>query len=199
MYGYGQQVGRQWSGERRPAVRAHRLVLLLLFVLVLPPRAEAEQDRIALLQAAFLYRFVSFVDWPTPVLEEPERAFGVGVLGRDPFGMTLDDVFAEPDGNGHPFALVRSSDPDSLLHCRIVFVAIEEPRLLEAALATLRTRPILLVGHQPDFALRGGHLNFVVDEARLRFEVNLDAVQASGLRMSSRLLALARIVHTPEP
>lgn len=198
MYGNQQQVRGERGGERHDAVRRFGLVLLLLSSLVLPSRAEAEQDRIALLQAAFLYRFVSFVDWPVREPEEPSQDFGVGVLGRDPFGATLDEVFAEPDGDGHAFALVRSSDPDSLLHCRIVFVAIEEPKLLDAALTALRARPILLVGHQPDFALRGGHLNFVVDAERLRFEVNLDAVQASGLRMSSRLLALARIVHAPE-
>jgi hypothetical protein len=190
---------RERVGQRRRTCLATRrlgLALLLSAVLAGPARGEESQDRIALLQAAFLYRFVGFVDWPAAE-SGAEGDFRVGVLGPDPFGATLDQVFAEPDGKGHRFELARAAQPDSLLHCRMVFVSLTDPQQIDAALETLRTRPILIVGHQPDFAARGGHVNFVVEGQRLRFEVNLDAVHDAGLRMSSRLLALARIVPSP--
>lgn len=190
---------REPAKQRRGTCRTTRrlgLALLLSAVFAGPARADDTHDRIALLQAAFLYRFVGFVDWP-PTSGGADGDFGVGVLGPDPFGTTLDQVFAEPDGKGNHFTLARADEPDSLLHCRMVFVSLTDPKQVDAALETLRTRPILIVGHQPDFAVRGGHVNFVVEGQRLRFEVNLDAVHDAGLRMSSRLLALARIVPSP--
>lgn len=178
----------------RSLLGAMLILVPALLPVATPARAETQGERIALLQAAFLYRFVGFVDWPASTGPD-EASFTVGVLGDDPFGTTLDEVFAEPDGNGRSFAVVRASVADSLLHCRMVYVAPTSPESIGPALDILRTRPILIVGYQPEFAQNGGHVNFVVEAERLRFEVNLEAIQDSRLRVSSRLLALARIVE----
>lgn len=188
---------RHRNAPRRAARALRHVAVRLLGVLVvtygLHGDAHAQDDRTILLQAAFLHRFVGFVDWPD---SERAGAFVLGVLGEDPFGDVLEAVFTDPHATGAT-TILRSASVDSLLHCGLVFVALTEPGEVGDALLTLRERPILLVGHQPGFAARGGHVNFYVEDERLRFEVNLDAVHASGLRMSSRLLALARIVREP--
>lgn len=152
---------------------------------------ETEVDRSVLLQAAFLHRIVGFVDWPD---EERAVEFTIGVLGDDPFGDVLETVFADPGRDGEPVTIARATSADSLLHCSLVYIALDHPGDVTRALRVLKSRPILTVAHQPGFAAQGGHVNFYVEDERLRFEVNLDAVHAAQLRMSSRLLALARIV-----
>jgi hypothetical protein len=57
----------------------------------------------------------------------------------------------------------------------------------------------LVVGESTDFAERGGGIQFFLEDNRLRFAVNVDAVQRSGLRISSKLLALAKSSTTMSP
>jgi len=81
-----------------------------------------------------------------------------------------------------------------LKHLRI-FVAAAEQRRLPALLSALRQRPVLLVGDGPGFAEQGAAINLVVDGQRIRLEINPEAAQRRGLRISSRVLRLARIVQ----
>ena len=189
-------IDRQTAGRVRP--RSWWIVVLLAAVCAGPwagvEPARADAGREALLKAAFLYRFVDFVHWPDSVATAPDSTFGIGVLGPDPFGEALDEVFRSPEDIDHDFVVRRSDEAEELLDCRIVYVAQEDPEAIAASLDLLGERPVLVVGHGAGFAEHGGHVNFFVEDERLRFEVNLDAVHAAGLRMSSRLLALARIV-----
>ena len=158
-----------------------------------PVYARAAEQRAELVKAAFLYHFVEFVDWPDSVARDGDPV-RVGILGDDPFGPLLDEVFASPDGSGRRFEITRADDPDALAGCRMVFLGLDDDDTMRSALDALGAHPVLTVAHRSGFADHGGHINFFVEDERLRFEVNLDAAQAAGLRLSSRLLKLARIV-----
>lgn len=56
---------------------------------------------------------------------------------------------------------------------------------------------MLTVGEDGVFTQCGGIINFVKEDNRVRFEVNVSAAERAGLKISSRLLALARIVRSP--
>lgn len=55
---------------------------------------------------------------------------------------------------------------------------------------------MLTVGESDQFALRGGVINFVRKNESFRFEVNLEAAEKAGLKISGKLANLATLVKT---
>jgi len=147
------------------------------------------------IKAAFLYNFAKFVEWPVSAFSSPKQPLNVCVLGRDPFGKALEDALLGKSIGEHPVSLERSRDFADLAGCQIVFVsATESPRLPEI-LVHLRGHSALLVGESEGFAGAGGTIEFVLEQNRVRFAINPNAADRGGLKISSKLLALALIVH----
>ena len=144
-------------------------------------------------KAAFLYNFARFVEWPdpAPAAEEPVE---ICVLGEDPFGEVLDRTIAKKKVRGHPVVARRIEGPDDAATCRIVFVSASEERL-RPTLETLAREQTLTVGEDDDFTKQGGMIKFLLDERRVRLEINVDALERAGLKASSQLLRVARVVR----
>jgi hypothetical protein len=77
----------------------------------------------------------------------------------------------------------------------MVFVSSSERRRLPEIEDQLRGASVLLVGEFPGFAGAGGTLQFTIEDNRVRFLINTDAAQRAGLRLSSKLLSVATVVH----
>jgi hypothetical protein len=78
--------------------------------------------------------------------------------------------------------------------CDVLFVPAGVPAA--PLLHDARTRPILTVGESETFLRAGGIVNFFMDDGKVRFEINQDAASRAQLRISSRLLRLARPPET---
>jgi hypothetical protein len=147
------------------------------------------------IKAAFLYNFAKFVEWPPTAFSDPKQPLGVCVFGRDPFGHALEDaLFGKSIGN-HPVMLGRARQLPDLAGCQVVFVSAAESSRLAEIVGGLRGHNALLVGETEGFASAGGAIQFVLDQNRVRFAINPDAADRAGLKISSKLLALATIVH----
>jgi len=145
-------------------------------------------------KAAYLYNFGRFVVWPSPVKGEP---FTVCVLGHDPFGVVLDATLSGETINGLKVVAKRIMALQESGSCQILFISasdLSQPRLKEI-LAELDQRSVLTVSDSPEFAQRGGMVQFVLDGNRVRFEVNLAAAERARLSLSSQLLRLATSVR----
>ena len=157
---------------------------------------SAQQGRAteAQIKAAYLYSFGKFVEWPADTLS-PAAVFPICVLGRDPFGTTLDDVLRNASVGGQPVAAQRLSAVNEAAGCRIVYIASSEAARLDAVLSALAHAPVLTVSDIPNFTDRGGMIRFVEDARRVRFEINLPPAQAAGLVLRSDLLRVATAVR----
>ena len=154
-----------------------------------PPPPEYE------VKAAFLYHFAHLVDWPAP--SAPGEPFVIAVVGYDPFGGTLDEMLAGKFVRGQPVRVQRFAGAAQLDGARmhILFVGRGDHEHLRRVLSALAGQPVLTVGESQRFAQRGGMIGFrVTAEGRVAFDINLRRAEQSGLRMSSQLLKLARIV-----
>ena len=80
--------------------------------------------------------------------------------------------------------------------CHLVFVSSAETKRLRKVLDVLEGRSVLTVGEMDRFADRGGMINFVIDEETVRFEINLEAAEGAGLKVSSQLLKVAASVNS---
>jgi hypothetical protein len=173
------------SGSRLP---------LLLFPLLLAAPAAAQVPEYRL-KAEFLERFTRFIEWPpgaTP--DDPRAPFVIGLYGGDPFGPYLDELAATRTIKGRRVRVREVADAAQAEGCQLLFIAAGGGRGLEELVARTESKPILTVGDTPGFAEKGILINFYVEEERIAFEINEAAARRSGLRFSSRLLKLARIV-----
>ena len=166
-------------------------ILLLMMASGSPMRAGETGSEYEV-KAAFLYKFVSFVEWPEDV---PALPVGICVLGQDPFGAALDQVVKGKSINGRDFVIRRLHFVDQARNCHILFVAGSEMRQLAQILARLRGSAVLTVGDAAGFCEGGGAINLVVSDDRVRLEINPAAPERARLALSSRLLGLARIVR----
>lgn len=179
-------------------VGAWKLIALALSFALACSTALTAQSKVATeyeIKAAFLYNFAKFVEWPPSAFTDPKQPLGVCVFGRDPFGHVLEDALIGKSIGNHPVSLGRARQLADLAGCHIVFVSSAEAPHLVEIVRDLRGQHALLVGETEGFASAGGVIQLVLDQNRVRFAINPDAASRAGLKISSKLLALATIVH----
>lgn len=146
------------------------------------------------IKAAFLYNFAKFVEWPHQASGEAGDPMTICIVGEDPFGNILDQFVAGKPINGRPVSIRRSTPGQDLKGCQIAFVSSAEKDRLRAIFANANRAGVLTVGETEGFALRGGVIGFIRVENKVHFEINPDAAQRANLKISSKLLSLAKIV-----
>ncbi len=144
-------------------------------------------------KAAFLFNFTKFVEWPPSALPDARDPLKVCVLGEDPFGKSLKAVM-DDEVAGHPLSLRHLAGSSSLTTCHVLFISRSEKDRLPNLLESLRGVPVLTVGDTREFLEQGGIINFVLEGSKVRFEINQEAAEQVGIKISSKLLALARYV-----
>jgi len=168
------------------------LALALLAVPCLQAQASRPTDYDV--KAAYLYNFGRFVEWPATVTSNRD-SFTVCVLGQDPFGPALDATLAGETIGGKNVTAKRISTPQEAVRCHILFVSSAEDSRLNKIIEALDKEAVLTVSDMPKFSQRGGMIQFVLEGKKVRFEVDLGAVQHAGLTLSSELLKVATTVR----
>jgi len=147
-------------------------------------------------KAAFLYNFANFVEWPDGALGPAGAPLKVCVVGTDPFGLALDEAFRDQVVQGRRVQIARGGSLAAVGRCHILFLSQSEQGRWPDLLKELDGAPTLTVADGPPLVRQGGMVNFVIEAKRVRFEINRLAAEHAGLRISSKLLALARIVES---
>jgi hypothetical protein len=176
-----------------------RVLLLVTVVLVgmgtaLPAPAAASQKALteAQAKAGFLYNCAMFVSWPSAAESGGELV--IGVIGDDAVAAVVKDMQGQKvNGRTLRVAPVRSHDQLDQYH--ILFVAGDDDRSAKSVLAKIGDASVLTVGESGDFTSDGGVMRLYMDQGRLRFEINMTRVEGSGLRVSAKMLGLAKIVR----
>ena len=162
------------------------LFAALLVVACLVPATAQEVTAEYRVKAAYLYNFVKFVEWPAL----QSSVLTICVAGRNPFGPVLDDLVRGEVVAGRRLESRVILEP--MPGCHALFIA--QGANTAVYLRAVRGQPILTVGEEPGFISSGGIARFYIDGGHVRFEINPMAAGQAGLRISSRLLRLARIV-----
>jgi hypothetical protein len=147
------------------------------------------------LKAAFLFNFAKFIEWPQHAFATPQAPFTICVFGKDPFGSSLDEALADKKIGDRSILIQRPKDKMELRHCQIAFVSSSETERVADIVEGLQGTSVLLVGESGGFAESGGTIEFMLEQGHVRFSINPDAAEHANLRLSSKLLALAKIVH----
>jgi hypothetical protein len=158
--------------------------------------AEAGAPSELAVKASFLSKFLDYVEWP-PGVESPDGPMVIAVWGPDAIAAEVSRAVAAERQSGRPTAVVQVREIEALNGIRVLFVVRDEINRLPAITRVARQKSILTVTEVPGGLGQGGVVNFVSGEGRVRFEISLDAAEKSGLKISSRLLGLAKSVQGP--
>jgi hypothetical protein len=142
-------------------------------------------------KAAFLYNFAKFVQWPSESFQSPVTPFAICVLGRDPFGHSLEDTVAGRTIEGRSFVVRHIESVKQVAGCHILFIAAAENKRVLPMLAEIRMPGVLIVGESDSAAPEGMIVSFRLEAGKVRFAINAAAAERAKLRISSRLLSLA--------
>jgi len=147
-------------------------------------------------KAVFLYNFAQFVEWPPNSFTNETSPIVIGILGDDPFGSVLDQIVRGETVRGRKIVVKRLAPGDEFRSCHILFISHSEKERAWEFLQDLKNSPVLTVGEDENFCERGGMINFVRQDKNIRLEANRTAAEETGIKISSRLLSLARQVKT---
>ncbi|RZI83672.1 MAG: YfiR family protein [Rubrivivax sp.] len=146
------------------------------------------------IKAAFLYKFGTYVQWPDQAFAQADSPLTIGVMGADTVADELVQISTGRTVNGHPVNVKRlhRGDPISGLH--ILFVARPDNGKLADILLAAKGQPILVVTETEPPPMPGSMINFVVAGDKVRFDIALPSAEAGNLKLSARLLTVARKV-----
>jgi hypothetical protein len=171
-------------------------ILVLLLGVAAPANAEDPSESSEyLVKAGFIYNFAKLVEWPATAFVQPDSPIVIGILGNDPFGPIIDRVLDGKKVNGHGFVVKRLKSLNDVKDCHILYVSSSEVSRSAEAIHLTKNMAVLTIGETPGFAKHGGIINLTLEDNKIRFEVNVDAAKEADLNISSRLLALAKIVQ----
>ncbi len=177
--------------------RCGPLVLVLVCLMLSAPLKVPPQDDTAheyRVKAAFLYNFARFVQWPAEAFDSPEAPISLCVLGANPYGRSLSLIENKPV-RGRNLSVRLCKNVKEVQKCHILFICLSEKERLQKILSYLDGQPILTVSDIKGFARQGGGINLVEADNKIHFEINLDAAERPGLKISSQLLKLAEVVR----
>jgi len=177
-------------------VKAIFFVVWLVTFLVTALRARGESNGTSEydVKAAFLFHFAQFVEWPPDSFKDANSPLTYCTVGEDPFQGALDESVKGKIVANRSLRVLHLRERDPIEGCQVLFISQEHKKREEEELANVNGHAVLTVGETEHFALAGGVIGFCLEEKRVRFEINLEAAGKARLKISAKLLALAKTV-----
>ena len=184
-------------------------VLLLVLLFGLQTRAESASSREYQVKAAFLYNFIMFVDWPEEKLGDNNQPIVIGIIGKDPFEGAFEPIKDKQAKDRKVIVKrfkgleeLKKSDKaemdktiEALRKCHLLFICNSEKAAAKEITDLVKDYGVLTVGDMSDFLEAGGGIiNFIMEEGKIRFEINVAAAAQAKLQIRSQLLRLAKNV-----
>lgn len=180
----------------------HRFAIagVAIYVIALQSLAANEPTGLTVneIKAGFLYNFTKFVEWPPDAFVDAGAPIVLGIVGTNPFGSLLTDAMAGKTINGRAVVEKQFAVGGDFRSCQILFVSSSESRRTEEILEKLRGTQVLTVGEGDRFTQAGGMIAFVIEGNRVRLLINLGASTAAHLRISAKVIAVARTILRPD-
>ena len=174
------------------------LLLMIAFLGMRPASAQGElQATEPRVKAAFLFKFGSYVEWPSGTFASANAPLTIGVVDADTLADELTAIVAGRSLDGRPVVVRKLHAGDATAGLNIIFIGKTSSRRTAEILSPIKGRATLAVTESEDALDFGSTINFVIVDGKVRFDVALPPADAGGLKISSRLLAVARKVRGP--
>jgi len=191
---FGAQPPHEMSLSQPKNRKSTCTTCLLIFLFSCAPASAQETLPEYQVKAAYLFNFLKFVEWPEEAFPDPLAPIVIGICGEDLFGNSLPQVIIGKTVQGRDLIIHRYHTGEDLRGAHILFISPSEKKRLPLILSSLHGASVLTVADMEGFLEGGGIIQFVSENNRVRFAINTDAASKAKLKMSSKLLSLARIV-----
>jgi hypothetical protein len=174
-----------------------RAAFMLFFAVLAGAAYRAESADFAreyVIKAAISLNLARFTEWPVDALEADSLTVNLCVFGNKNMRQAFAQMEKKPLGK-RSLHVIQMHAPVHLEQCNMVYVSELEEIALMQVLTLVEGRPMLSIGERDDFLKRGGLVNLAMKDGKIQIQVNLDAVARSGIKISSRVLALTSIIN----
>ncbi len=186
-----------WAVMRRLALAGAMSAAALISV----PAAAQPTSTVSFeyrLKAAFLYNFAKFAEWPAKSFSTSDAPLNLCIAGENPFRGALVTATAGKHIHARPLKITPVAGIKNLKACHVLFVGKMTLRRMARLILATRRRPILTVSESAEFTRAGGIIHLKTIDKKVRFVINLTSARRAGIKFSSKLLRLAKIVDTPQ-
>ncbi len=187
------------------------VMALILVSVAAETHADSASGREYQIKAAFIYNFIKFVDWPKEKVAENNEPVTIGIIGKDPFGNAFAPVKDKEDKgrkvlikrfkpieelkkSGEKDKTLLEREIESLRKCHLLFICLSEEKSIKEIINLVKDHSVLTIGDVQGFLESGGIINFIMEEKKVRFEINMTAANRAKLKIRSQLLRLAKRV-----
>jgi len=177
--------------------RMSRILVGLLICIVSSRGQEVGEYQV---KALFIRDFAKFVEWPPEAFSSPQEPLTICIAGQDPFGSEIDQAVKGKMVKSREIAIRRLARGEDSKGCQVLFIGALERRSAMILLWSPANAPVLSIGEGDRFMDMGGVIGFFMEGDKVRFDINLQAAARAHLKISSKLLSLARTVRgSPKP
>lgn len=181
----------QCPSKKQPSHMAcGKLCLVLILTWLIIGNAYAETETESAVKIGFLYNFFKFIDWPQSA--DTSAGYRLCTTGDNSLGNSLL-VLQDKTINNKPLSIKRGVSGEALKNCHMVFIGVDEE--IGKSISNLQGLAVVTVSDNPDFINQGGMIGLVQYNNRLAFEVGLDAANAAGIRISAKIIELAKRIN----
>ena len=153
---------------------------------------DAPAPKVHELQAAFIYNFTKFIEWPTNSFRDTPAPFVIAVAGNSPCLTALEELARGRKVAGRALVIVPVKSVEAARSAQVVFVpATEEKKWLPGGCGP----NVLTIGESEWFSKNGGMINLLMEGEKIRFEIDMDKAESAGLKVSAQLQKLAKTVR----
>jgi hypothetical protein len=169
--------------------------LKILVALLLPFIASAQSVPEHEVKAAYIFNFSKFIEWPADAFKSANAPINVGIVGDSSVASSLQRIVRNQTVEGRPITVRQVGRESNLVNYHIIFVGRSESDRARQIISGVQRHGILTIGDSPNFLREGGVINLFLEGNKLRFEINTLSAERSSLKISSKLLKLAKITR----
>jgi len=148
-------------------------IILAAVILCLINYSHTQSHTKSEVQAAFLFNFAKFVDWPPTAFSDSSSSFIIGIIGEDPYEEVLDRIVIDQSVKNKKISIQRLNWFDTLKQCHILFISNSEEKRLKWILNRIQGLSVLTVSEMPLFTERGGIIKFILKNKGLWSKIAL--------------------------
>lgn len=163
-----------------------------LFLFTLLVNAQYNEN---IIKAAYIERITRFVEWPVNDKSLSADRFVLGVFGETDFYNTLTDVFKEKPIKDHQVTVILIKSPEQVNTCDICYISEKAKPLLSKFVDAANSNGVLLISETTDFCKEGVHINFYLENEKLKFEINEKSITSAGFKVSYLLMQNTRLIQ----
>jgi hypothetical protein len=173
------------------AMNLKLFVVTLLMGLMSVTMLKAQEREKHELHSMMIYNFLKYIQWPETA---NSGQFVIGVMGDDDVYETLNTWYGDKERQGRVLRVKKLTSAAEAAQCQLVYIGRNSSDLFDAVQQSVQNNPTLVITDKNGLGHRGSGINFKIVNNRLKFELNQNALNASKLKVSSQLAAMAIVI-----